>query len=117
MIKCKWNYQKWVFLFHIVDAEGPTHLKLKTLRHMGIFSKHARVYVKTIDLHSLNLVLASKQPKEGEDGQSLCEYQTTVSEVPKVRVAACPTTAEMFQVPAQVNDDVVHVNVHLDLSD
>ena len=21
-IKCMWNYQKWVFLFHIVDPEG-----------------------------------------------------------------------------------------------
>ena len=37
MIICKWNYQKWVFLFHIVDAEGPTLLALKTLRHKGIF--------------------------------------------------------------------------------
>ena len=40
MIKCKWIYQKWVVPFHIVDAEGPTLLGLKTLRHMGIFSKH-----------------------------------------------------------------------------
>ena len=28
MIKCEWNYQKWVFLFHIVDAEDPTLLGL-----------------------------------------------------------------------------------------
>ena len=56
----------------------------------------------------MNLVLASKQPKEGEDGQNLSEYQTTVSEMPKVGVAACPTPAEKFQVPAQVNDDVAH---------
>ena len=67
MIKCKWNYQKWVFLFHIVNAEGPTFLGLKTLIHMGIFSKHPRVYFEIIDLHSMNLKLASKQPKEGED--------------------------------------------------
>ena len=117
MIKCKWNCQKWVFLFHIVDAEGPTLLGLKTLRHMGLFSKHPRVYIETIDLHSMNLVLASKQPKEGEDGQNLSEYQTTVSEVPKVGVVACPTPAEKFLVPAQPNDEVAHVNVHLDLSD
>ena len=65
MIKCKWNYQKWVFPFHIVDAEGPTLLRLKTLRQMGIFSKHPRVYIETVDLHSMNLALASKQPKEG----------------------------------------------------
>ena len=24
MIKCKWNYQKWVLLFYIVDAESQT---------------------------------------------------------------------------------------------
>ena len=77
-----------MFIFHIVDAEGPTLLGLKTLRHMWIFSKHPRVYIETNDLHSRNLVLASKQPKEGEDGQIMSEYQTTVSEVPKVRVAA-----------------------------
>ena len=79
---------------------------------MGIFSKHPRVYIETIDLHSMNLVLASKQPKEGEDGQNLSEYQTAVSEVPKVGIAAHPTPAEKFQVPAQSNDDVAHVNVH-----
>ena len=37
--------------------------------------------------------------------------------MPKVGVAACPTPAEKFQVPVQANDDVVHANVHLDLSD
>ena len=61
MIKCKWNFQQWVSLFHIVDAEGPPLLGLKTLRHMGIFSKHPRVYIETIDLHFMNLALASKQ--------------------------------------------------------
>ena len=117
MIKYNWNYQKWVFLFHIVDAEGPTLLSLKTLRHMGIFIKHSTVYIETIDLQSMNLVLTSKQCKEGEDGQNWSKYQTTVSEVPKVGVAVCPTPAEKFHVPVQVNDDVAHVNVHLDLSD
>ena len=116
MIKCKWNYQKWVFLFHIVDTEGPSLLVLKMLRHMGIFSKHPRIYIETIDLHSMSLVLATKQPKEGEDSQNLSEYQTTVSEVPKVG-AACPTPAEKCQVPMQVTDVVVHANVHFDLSD
>ena len=65
----------------------------------------------------MNLALASKQPKEAEDSQNLSEYQNTVSEVPKIGVAACPIPAEKFQVPVQVNDEVVHVNVHLDLSD
>ena len=60
MIKCKWNYQKWVFHFHIVDVEGPTLLGLKTLRHTGIFSKHARVYIETIDLPFMNLLLAQQ---------------------------------------------------------
>ena len=106
-----------MFLFHIVHAEGPTLLGLKTLRHMGIFSKHPRVYIETIDFYSINIALASKQPKEGEDGQNLSEYQHTDSEVPRVGVATCPTPAEKLQVPAQVNDDVTHLNVHLDLSD
>ena len=86
-------------LFHIIDAEGPTLLGLKTLRHMGIFSKHLRVYIETIDLQSMNLVLDSKQPKGGKDGQNLSDYQNTVFEVPKVGVAAWPTPAEKVQVP------------------
>ena len=67
---------------------------------MGIFSKHPRAYIETIDLHSMNLVLASKQPKEMEDGQNLSEYQSTVSEVPKVEVATSSIPAEKSQVPA-----------------
>ena len=65
MIKCKWNNQKRVFLFHIIDAESSTLLGCKILRHMGIVSKHPRVYIETTDLHSMNLALASKQPKGG----------------------------------------------------
>ena len=98
--------QKWVFLIHIVDAESPTLLMLNTLRHMGIFSKHPRVYIETIDLHSMNLVLASIQPKEGQDGKNQSGYQTTISEVPKFGVTAHPTPAEKFQLPAHMNDDV-----------
>ena len=117
MIKCKWIYQKWVVPFDIVDIEGPTLLGLKTLRHMRIFNKHPWIYIEITDLHSMNLALASKQPKEGNDGQNLSECQNTVSGVPKVGVAACPTPAEKLLVPSQVNDDVVYVNVHLDFSD
>ena len=106
-----------VFLFHIVNADGPNLLGLKTLRHIEIFNKHPRVYNETIDFHSINLAQASKQPKEREDSQNLSEYQNTVSEVSKVGIAACPTPTEKFQAPAQVNDDVVHANAHLDLSD
>ena len=73
---------------------------------MGIFSTHPRVYIETTDLHSMNLTLASKQPKARKDDQNPSEYQNTVSEVPQVGVAAHPTPAEKFQVPAQVNDDV-----------
>ena len=34
-----------------------------------------------------------------------------------VGVTTHPMPAEKFQVPVQVNDEVVHANVHLDLSD
>ena len=64
---------------------------------MGIFSKHPRVYIDTIDLHFMNLALASKQPKDGKDDQNLNEYHITVSEVPKVGLTACPTPAEKYQ--------------------
>ena len=68
-------------------------------------------------LHKSSAGQQTTELKEGEDSQNLSEYQSTVSEVPKVGVAAYSTPAEKFHVPAQVNDDVVHANVHLDLSD
>ena len=114
MLKCYWNNKKWVILFHIVDAEGPILLGLKTLRQMGIFSKHPRVFIETIDIHSTNAGLARQQLKEGEeDGHNQSEYQSIASEVPKVGVAACPTPAEESQVPVQAINDNAQANVHL----
>ena len=32
IMKCIWNNQKWKLLFHVVDAQGPILLILKTLK-------------------------------------------------------------------------------------
>ena len=97
IIKCFWNNQKWKFLFHIVDATGPTLLGLKTLRHMEIFVKHPMVHIVTIDIHFIiQHRLPSQQIKKGEDGENQSEYQVA-SEVLKVG-ETCQTPAEESQV-------------------
>ena len=58
---------------------------------MGIFTKHPRVFIETMDVHSTNPGLASQQLKVGEDGQSKSKCHTIASGEPNVWVASCPT--------------------------
>ena len=51
---------------------------------MGIFTKHHRVYIETMDIHSTNPGLASPQLKVGENGQSQSKDCSIASEVPVV---------------------------------
>ena len=113
-VRIIWNKQKWKLVFHIVDAQGPILLGLKTLRHIGIFTKHPRVYIETIGIHSTNPGLAS-QLKEGENDQTKSKYCNIALDAPKVGVAAFPSSARELVSPAQVSRDNVHANIHLDL--
>ena len=46
------NNQYWNILFHMVNAQGLILLGLNTLKKMGLFTKHPRVSIETVDLYS-----------------------------------------------------------------
>ena len=55
LIKAFWNNKYWAILFHIVDTQGPILLGLNAMRKFGLFTKHPRISIETVDL------FASKQ--------------------------------------------------------
>ena len=61
LIKAFWNNKYWAILFHIVDTQGPILLGLNAMRKFGLFTKHPRISIETVDL------FASKQ------NQTRCE--------------------------------------------
>ena len=50
LIKAFWNNQYWGKLFHIVETQGPILLGLNTMRRFGLFTKHPRISIETVDL-------------------------------------------------------------------
>ena len=52
-LKCQWDSRLIKPIFHIVEAKGPTLLGLPTLRRIGLFQKHPRVFIESIDIHQI----------------------------------------------------------------
>ena len=50
---CQWDNKLIRPIFHIVEAKGPILLGLPTLRRMGLFQKHPRVFIEHIDIHQI----------------------------------------------------------------
>ena len=50
LIKAFWNNKYWVILFHIVETQGPILLGLNAMRKFGLFTKHPRISIQTVDL-------------------------------------------------------------------
>ena len=112
IIKCCWNNQKRKILFHIVDATGPIRLRLKTLRHIGIFVKHPMVYIETTDILSMiQDRLASQQIKKEEEDENQTEYQVA-SEVPKVW-ETCQQPVEESQVSIDMIDQTQAISDYI----
>ena len=53
VINCQWNNKCIRPIFHIVEAKGPILLGLTTLRKMGLFHKHPRVFIESMDIHPM----------------------------------------------------------------
>ena len=49
-IKAFWNNKYWGILFHIVETQGPILLALNAMRKFGLFTKHPRISIETVDL-------------------------------------------------------------------
>ena len=50
LIKAFWNNKYWRILFHIVETQGPILIGLNTMRKYGLFTKHPRISIETVDL-------------------------------------------------------------------
>ena len=50
-LNSQWDNKLTRPIFHIVEAKGPILLELPTLRRMGLFQKHPRVFIEHIDIH------------------------------------------------------------------
>ena len=53
VINCQWDNKYIKPIFHIVEAKGPILPGLTTLRKMGLFHKHPRVFIEHIDIHQI----------------------------------------------------------------
>ena len=53
VINCQWDNKFIKPIFHIIEAKGPILLGLTTLRKMGLFHKHPRVFIESMDIHPM----------------------------------------------------------------
>ena len=64
LIKAFWNNKYWVILFHIVETQEPILLGLNAMRKFGLFTKHPRISIETVDLFPSTQYLARCETKE-----------------------------------------------------
>ena len=64
LIKAFWNNKYWGILFHIVETQGPILLGLNAMRKSGLFTKHPRISIETVDLFPSTQNLAKHETKE-----------------------------------------------------
>ena len=64
LIKAFWNNTYWRILFHIVETQGPILLGLNAMRKFGLFTKHPRISIETVDLFPSTQHLAKHETKE-----------------------------------------------------
>ena len=64
LIKAFWNSKYWVILFHIIQTQGPILLCLNAMRRFGLFTKHPRVTIETVDLFLSTQSLARHETKD-----------------------------------------------------
>ena len=64
LIKAFWNNKYWVILFHIVETQGPILLGLNAMQKFGLFTKHPRVSMETVDHFPSSQNLVKHETKE-----------------------------------------------------
>ena len=64
LIKAFWNNKYWGILFHILETQGPILLGLNAMRKFGLFTKHPRISMDTVDLFPSTQNLAKHETKE-----------------------------------------------------
>ena len=53
VLNCQWDNKLIKPIFHIVEAKGLMLLGLPTLRRMGLFQKHLRVFTENMDIQQM----------------------------------------------------------------
>ena len=64
LIKAFWNNKYWRILFYIVQTQGPILLGLNAMKKFGLFTKHPRISIETVDLFASKQNLARCEAKE-----------------------------------------------------
>ena len=64
LIKAFWNNRYWGILFHIVETQQLILLGLNAMRKFGLFTKHPRISIETVDLFPSTQNLARCEAKE-----------------------------------------------------
>ena len=70
--------------FHIVEAKGPILLGLPTLRRMGLFQKHPRVFIEHIDIHQIQQNNLARCVTDGGMCDNNANVQSSVSDAEQV---------------------------------
>ena len=94
VINCQWNNKCIRPIFHIVEAKGPILLGLTTLRKMGLFHKHPRVFIEHIDIHQVQQNNLARCVTDGGMSDNNANGHSSVSDAEQVD----PETTEILDV-------------------
>ena len=111
LIKAFWNNKYWVILFHIVDTQGPILLGLNAMRKFGLFTKHPRISIETVDL------LASKQNLTRCEGKEATARQGAAQPAAEIQ---CYRPDDYTQIPTgrgYVNQKHNNNNISVSISE
>ena len=96
LLNCQWYNKLIKPIFHIVEAKGPILLGLTTLRKMGLFQKHSRVFIENIDIHQIQKDNLARCIAGGgmSDNKNNANWQSSVSDAEQ----ADPEVTEIMDV-------------------
>ena len=83
-LNCQWDNKLIKPIFHIVEAKGPILLGLPTLRRMGLFQKHPRVFIEHIDIHQIQQNNLARCVTGGDMSNNNANEQSSVSDAEQV---------------------------------
>ena len=111
LIKAFWNNKYWGILFHNVETQGPILLGLNAMRKFGLFTKHPRISIKTVDLFASKQNLARCEAKEATARQRAARPAAEIQ---------CSRPAEYTQIPTgrgYVNQKHINKKISVSISE
>ena len=111
LIKAFWNNKYWGILFHIVETQGPILLGLNAMRKFGLFIKHPRISIRTVDLFESKQNLGRCEAKEVTARQGAAGPAAEIQ---------CSRPAEYTQIPTgrgYVNQKHINNKISVSISE